>query len=81
MEEKNEREYSATCMACGWGERVGQRKAQMRRVGAKKGGGGGAKKGADAERAPREGADAARASKREHGCAVTTIEYPSVTSS
>jgi len=53
MEEKNEREYSATCMACGWGEGVGQRKAQMRRAGAKKGGGGGAKKGADAERAPR----------------------------
>jgi len=74
MEEKSEREYSATCMACGWAEGGGQRKWQMRRAGAKKGGGRGAKKGADAERGPKEGADAARASKREHGGAVTTME-------
>jgi len=46
MEEKNERQYSSTCMACGWGEGGGQRMGQMRRAGAKKGGGGGAKKGA-----------------------------------
>ena len=45
---------------------------QMRQ---KKGGGGGAKKVADAERGPEEGADAARASKREYGGAVTTMEW------
>jgi len=75
MEEKNEREYSPTCMACGWGEGGGQIQGQMRRAGAKNGGGGGAKKGADAERGPKEGADAARPSKREHGGAVTTMEH------
>jgi len=75
MEEKNERQYSATCMACGWGEGGGQRMGKMRRAGAKKGVGGGAKKGADAERGPEEGADAARASKREQGGAVTTMEW------
>jgi len=31
-EEKNKPEYSATCMACGWGEGGGQRKGQMRRA-------------------------------------------------
>jgi len=46
----------------------------MRRAGPKKCGGGGAIKRADAERGPKEGADAARASKREHGGAVTTME-------
>jgi len=38
------------------------------------GGGNGAKKGAEAGRGP-EGADAARASKREDGGAVTTMEW------
>jgi len=75
MEDKNEREYSATCMACGWREGGGQRKGQMRRAGANKGGRGGAKKGADAERGPKEGADAARASKREHRGAVSTMKW------
>jgi len=75
MDGKNEREYSATFTACGWGERGGQRKGQMRRAGAKKGGGGGSKKRADAECGPKEGADAARASKREHSGAVTTMEW------
>jgi len=75
MEEKKEREYSATCMACGWGEGGVQRKGLMRRAGAEKGGGGGGKKGADAECGPEEGANAARASKREHGGVVTTMEW------
>ena len=71
MEENNEREDSATCMACGWGEGMGQRRGQMRS------GRGGGKKWADAERGPKEGADAARASKRERGGAVTTMEWAS----
>ena len=74
-EEKNKPEYSATCMACGWGEGGGQRKGQMRRAVARKAGAGGGKKGAGAERVPKEGADAARASKREQGDAVTTMEW------
>jgi len=75
MEENIEREYSATCTACGWGEGGKQRKGQMRRAGANKGGGGGAKKGADVECGPKEGADAARASKRGHGGAVMTMKW------
>jgi len=75
MEEQNEREYSATRMARGWGEGGGQRKGQMRHAGAQKRAGRGGKKGADAERGPKEGADASRASKREHGGAVTTMEW------
>jgi len=41
----------------------------------RKGEGGVQKKGADAERGPKEGADAARVSKREHGGAVMTMEW------
>jgi len=75
MEENIERDNSATCMACGWGEGGGQRREQMRRAGAKKGGGGGATKWADAECGPKEAADAARASKRLHGGALMTMEW------
>jgi len=57
------------------GEGGERRKGQMRRAGANNGEGGGTKKGADAERGPKEGADAALASKREHGGAVTTMEW------
>jgi len=75
MKEKNEQEYSATCKACGWGEGGAKRKGQMRRAAAKKGGGGGAKKRGGCGARPKEGADAARSSKREHGGAVTTMKW------
>jgi len=47
----------------------------MQRAGEKKGGGAGERKVADAQRKPKEGVEAARASNREHGGAVTTMEW------
>jgi len=75
MEAKNEREYSATCMACGWGEGGGKERGKCGARAQSNGEGRGGEKGADAERGPKEGADAARASKREHWGAVTSMEW------
>jgi len=76
IEKKKRHGCSATCVVCGGGEGDGQRKGRMRRVGAKKEGRGGGKKGADAtrERKERSGCGA-RVEEREHGGAVTKIEW------
>jgi len=68
MEEKKEREYSATCMACGWGEGGVQRKGLMRRAGAEKGGGGGQKRGGCGVRARRRSECGARVEERAWRC-------------
>jgi len=73
--EKKERVCSATCMVRGGGEGGGKRKGRMRRAGAQKEGGGGEKKGRMRRAGGKKGADAACASKREHGGAVKTIEW------
>jgi len=74
MKEKNEREYSATCMACGWAKGGGHRKGQTRRAGAKKGGGGGAKKGRMLSAGPKEWMRRARRS--ESVVLITLVQLP-----
>jgi len=66
---KSKREYSATRMACGWGEGGGQRKGQMRRAGAEKAEGGGTKKwGGCGARAQKRSGCGARVEERAWRC-------------